>query len=75
MRFLAALQFLILKTEGALEHFKNLSSSSPVFTLSKHTIFRQSHSLATVLLNDLIRTFLYNVQVHAQHLSIHYMSY
>jgi hypothetical protein len=49
MRFLAALQFLILKTEGALEHFKNLSSSSPVFALSKQTIFRQSQSLATVL--------------------------
>ncbi len=41
----------LLKVEEALENFKTLSASSPIFALSNHTTCSQTQTGATVPLN------------------------
>jgi hypothetical protein len=42
----------LLKVAGAVENFKTLSGSSPVFVLSNHTTFSQTQTGAIVPLSD-----------------------
>jgi hypothetical protein len=49
-----------LKIKGAVENFKTLSGSSPIFALTNHTIFSQ----ATVPLRNHFALRIYNKHKH-----------
>jgi hypothetical protein len=50
----ACSQLSVLRIEGAHEHLKNFSWSSPIFPLFTHTTFSQSKSRVTVPLNNAV---------------------